>query len=621
MAFPALPALRSRAQLRADRVIRCPLVALALLGCIAVPTASAAAARAPATASAAAHDELIVRFSARADGAQRAQLRDSVDADAVRGLPLPGGQLLRLEGDVGAKAAIARLERSRDVLYAEPNVVRTSSATMNDLYFGQLWGLRNTGQTVQGTSGTAGDDIAALSAWDLTTGSPSAPVAVIDSGVAANHPDLSAQIATNSDEIAANGLDDDANGYVDDVAGWDFVFGDANPNDANGHGTHVAGTIAARGNDGTGVVGVAPTTRIMPLRVLDANGSGTVADVLSAYGYAVREGARIVNLSLGGDSPSQSERDAIAAAPGVLFVAAAGNGGSDGQDGARAVGVQYPCSYDLANVVCVAASDSHDQLASFSNYGATSVDLAAPGVNILSDRPPSGGVPQYGYSDGTSMATPHVSGAAALAMALSPGASVAAVKQALLNGTDARPTLTNKTVSGGRLDARGTLELLSGAPPIPPPAPPPAWTPSRPAPTRTAAPSPVVRDTAPPLASLLLGTRQGVSIMRRRGLRPRVKCLEACTANAVLTLSPANAKRIRLGSGARTVRIGRASKRLPSAASTRLTVRLTSTAGRALGRLTRSVRATLTVAFVDAAGNQRTLRKAITLVAAAARRR
>jgi len=620
-------------------------VALALLGCIAAPPASAAAAQAPATASAAARDELIVRFSARADGAQRAQLRDSVDADAVRGLPLPGGQLLRLRGDVGAKAAIARLERSRDVLYAEPNVVRTSSATMNDPGLSELWGLHNTGQTFDGIRGTAGADIAALSAWDLTTGSATESVAVIDSGVATSHPDFSGQIATNSGEIAGNGIDDDANGYVDDVAGWDFVFGDATPDDANGHGTHVAGTIAARGNDATGVVGVAPATRIMPLRVLDANGSGTVADVLSAYEYADREGARVVNLSLGGDSPSQAERDAIAAAPGVLFVAAAGNGGDDvvGDNGDVA-GAEYPCSYDLPNVVCVAASDSNDQLASFSNYGAKSVDLAAPGVNILSDQPPSGGVPQYAYKDGTSMATPHVSGAAALAIALSPGASVAAVKQALLNGTDARPTLTNKTVSGGRLDARRTLELLSGVAPTTAPPPPhvgPAPTatapPPRhvgPAPTATAPPpphvgpaptataqSPAGRDTAPPLASLLLSARQRIPIVRRRGLRPRVKCLEACTANAVLTLSPANAKRIRLGSGARTVRIGRASKRLPSAASTRLTVRLTSTAGRALGRLTRSVRATLTVAFVDAAGNRRTLRKAITLVAAAARRR
>ncbi|MBA3327052.1 MAG: S8 family serine peptidase, partial [Solirubrobacterales bacterium] len=298
------------------------LLTLALLGCIATP-ASAGAAEPSAPASARAQDELIVRFSARADGSKRAALRDSVDADAVRGLPLPGGQLLRLDGDMGVDAAIARLERARDVLYAEPNVVRTSGGTMNDPFFEQLWALRNTGQIVQASSGTAGADIAASSAWDLTTGSAAAFVAVIDSGVAADHPDLRGQVAMNRGEIAGNGVDDDANGYVDDLVGWDFVGDDPVPEDANGHGTHVAGTVAARGNDGTGVVGVAPTTRIMALRVLDANGAGTVADVISAYGYAARNGARVVNLSLGGSSSSRAERDAIAAAPGVLFVAAA----------------------------------------------------------------------------------------------------------------------------------------------------------------------------------------------------------------------------------------------------------------------------------------------------------
>jgi len=610
-------------------VIRRPLVVVALLGCMAVLPTSAAGAQAPAPSSAAVRDELIVRFSARADGSQRARLRDSVDADAVRGLPLPGGQLVRLQGDVGANAAIARLERSRDVLYAEPNAVRTSSATTNDPGLGLLWGLRNTGQTVNGFAGTAGDDIDALAAWDLTTGSPTAPVAVIDSGVATSHPDLTSQITTNSGEIAGNGIDDDSNGYVDDVAGWDFVSHDATPDDANGHGTHVAGTIAARGNDATGVVGVAPTTRIMPLRVLDANGSGSLSDVVSAYGYAAREGARVVNLSLGGNSPSQAERDAIAAAPGVLFVAAAGNGGSDGVgDNGDVAGANYPCSYDLANVVCVAASDSNDQLAPFSNYGRTSVDLAAPGVNVLSDRPPVSGTPKYAYLNGTSMATPHVSGAAALAMALTPSASVAAVKQALLDGTDVRPALVN-TVSGGRLDVRHTLELVSGAPPIAPPAasaprqPPATTTPSAPSqpPATTTSVQPVTRDSAPPLASLLLGARQYISLVRRRGLRPRVTCPEACTANAVLSLTPRNAKRTRMGSGTRTVRIGRGGKHLPSPTSTTLTVRLTSSAARALRRLTRPIRASLAVDFVDATGNRRTLRRAVSLVPDTARRR
>ena len=622
------------------------LVTLMLLAGIAAPPAPAGAAQRPATSAGAAAGgaaasvrvpgQLIVRYSTRADASRRTALRDAVDADVVRGLPLPGGQLLRLTGDVGTDVAIARLRRSRDVLYVEPNVVRTSSATMNDPFFDQLWALRNTTQIVQGTSGTAGADIAVPAAWDLTTGSPAASVAVIDSGVAAGHPDLRGQVAINSGERAGNGIDDDANGYVDDVAGWDFVGRDPVPDDANGHGTHVAGTIAARGNDGVGIVGVAPTARVMALRALDATGSGTLADILSAYGYAARNGARVVNLSLGGETPSRAERDAIAAAPGVLFVAAAGNGGSDGLGDDNDGGGEYPCGYDLANVLCVAASDRDDRLAPFSNYGAASVDLAAPGTDILSDQPPSStGTPQYAFSSGTSMAAPHVSGAAALAFALQPTATVAAVKQALLEGTDTRPALAGKTASGGRLDARRALDVLTSATTTPSPAAPapstpapvpeptqPAPAPPTPAPatTTTQAP-PAPRDTTAPLASLLVDARQRISTVRRSGLRSRATCLEACTATAVLTLSPRTAKRARLGSGARSVRIARGTDHLLTAASTRLSIRLTSAARRALGRLTRPVQANLAVTFADAAGNRRTLRKTITLIADGARRR
>lgn len=580
-----------------------------------------------------------MRFSPSADGPRRSALRESVAAEAIRRLPFSGGQLLRLEGDTGVNTAIARLQRAPGVLYAEPNVVRTSSATMNDPYFGQLWGLRNTGQIIQGTSGTAGHDIQAPTAWDLTTGSATAPVAVIDTGVAVDHPDLRDQIAINAGEIAGNGIDDDDNGYVDDAAGWDFVADDPVADDANGHGTHVAGTIAARGNDATGIVGVAPATRIMPLRVLDANGSGTLADILSAYGYAVRNGARIVNLSLGGDSASRGERDAIAAAPGVLFVAAAGNGGADGLGDDDDVAGEYPCAYDLANVVCVAAGDRDDRLASFSNYGAASVDLAAPGVNILSDQPPSSmGAPRYAFYSGTSMATPHVSGVAALAFASHASASVAMVKQALLEGTDTRPKLLGVTVSGGRLDARRTLELLAAPTTAPPAASPPAPQPGSPAPSTTtvapapppavaqptptqAAQSPAPRDTAPPLASLLLAARQRAATVGRVGLRARVTCLEACAASAVLSLAPRAARRAGLGSGRRSVRIGSVQGSLPSAASTSLAIRVTTTARRALNRLTRPVHAMLAVVFADTAGNRRTLRKTITLIPATGSRR
>lgn len=618
------------------------VLTLMLLGSIAMTSSTAGAADRPALFSGAAAsrvavsirvpDELIVRYSTRASASRRSALRASVDADVVRGLPLPGGQLVRLTGRMSVSAAMARLRRARDVLYVEPNVVRMSSATMNDPFFDQLWALRNTTQIVQGTSGTAGADIAVPSAWDLATGSSTAPVAVIDSGVAASHPDLREQMATNSDERAGNGIDDDRNGYVDDVAGWDFVGGDPVPDDANGHGTHVAGTIAARGNDGVGIVGVAPTTRIMALRALDATGAGTLDNILAAYGYAASNGARVVNLSLGGDSPSRAERDAIAAAPGVLFVAAAGNGGGDGVgDNSDAAG-EYPCAYDLPNVVCAAASDREDRLASFSNYGVASVDLAAPGTDILSDQPPSStGAARYAFSSGTSMAAPHVSGVAALALALQPGATVAAIKQALLDGTDSQPALFDKTVSGGRLDARGTLDSLASVSASPPVAPAPSTAaPTTPAPAPATpgppmasqpAPAPALRDTAAPLAALLSEVRQRLSTVRRRGLRARATCLEACTATAVLRLSGRNAKRARLGNGTRSVSIGRGNDRLLTAASTRLSIRLTGRAGRALTRLNRPVQTTLAVTFVDAAGNRRTLRKTITLIAGATGRR
>jgi thermitase len=591
------------------------VVKFMLLGSIAMTSSIAGAAERPAMSAGAAAervaesvrvpDELIVRYSTRATAARRSALRASVEADVLRGLPLPGGQLVRLTGRVGAAAAMARLRRSRDVLYVEPNVVRTSSATMNDPFFDQLWALRNTTQIVQGTSGTAGADIAVPAAWDLTTGSATAPVAVIDSGVAAGHPDLREQMALNSDERPGNGVDDDRNGYVDDVAGWDFVGGDPVADDANGHGTHVAGTIAARGNDGVGIVGVAPTTRIMALRALDATGAGTLDDILAAYGYAAL---------------NSDERP--------------GNGGGDGVGDNNDAAGEYPCAYDLPNVVCVAASDRDDRLASFSNYGVASVDLAAPGTDILSDQPPSStGAARYGFSSGTSMAAPHVSGVAALAFALQPGAPVAAVKQALLDGIDRQPALLDKTVTGGRLDARGTLESLASVSTSPPVAPAPATpAPATPAPapapetsgspmTSQPPPAPALRDTTAPLAALLSDTRQRLSTVRRRGLRARATCLEACTATAVLRLSGRNAKRARLGTGARSVSIGRGNDRLLTAASTRLSIRLTGRAGRALSRLNRPVQTTLAVTFVDSVGNRRTLRKTITLVASATGRR
>jgi subtilisin family serine protease len=241
--------------------------------------------------------------------------------------------------------------------------------------------LNNTGQT----GGTSDVDIDAPEAWDITTGNSNVVVAVLDSGVDYNHPDLINNMWTNPGEIAGNGLDDDNNGMIDDVRGWDFVDDDNDPMDSDDHGTHVAGTIAAEGNNGNGITGVVWTAQIMPLRFLNAFGSGSVADAIEAIDYAIENGANIVNASYGSYTSSTAERDAIVRArdAGILFVAAAGNDNWNNDSATK----HYPSGYDLANIIAVAATDESDARASFSNYGVTSVDVAAPGTSILSARP------------------------------------------------------------------------------------------------------------------------------------------------------------------------------------------------------------------------------------------
>lgn len=415
---------------------------------------SAAADEKPAT-------QVLVRFHADADAGERREARRDADADFVEPLPLSGLQVVDPEPGVAVDEAVAALERSPDVLYAEPDALRTTAATPNDQFFNLQWGLRNTGQLVRGTTGAPGADIDATSAWNIATGNTGVAVGVLDSGVDVSHPDLNSNIRRNPGETGGgretNRLDDDGNGFRDDVTGWDWVQDDNSPNDGDGHGTHVAGTIGARGNDGTGVTGVAWQAGLVPLRVLDDNGSGSVSDLIQGYAYAQRNGIRIVNASLGGSGSSQSERAALVAAPNVLFVVAAGNDGVDNDTTGS-----FPCNYDLANVVCVAASDSFDALPGFSNYGAGTVDLAAPGVNVLSTSPGN----RTAWMSGTSMATPHVAGVAALVRSLRPSASVAAIRATLLGSVDVMPSLRGCVATGGRLNA---YRALSGAAQIPPP--------------------------------------------------------------------------------------------------------------------------------------------------------
>ncbi|MBA3306642.1 MAG: S8 family serine peptidase [Thermoleophilaceae bacterium] len=438
--------------------------------------------------------DVIVRFRASADAGERAEARAGADTAFEESLPVPGLQLVDPKPGVSVRAAVAGLERSPDVLYAEPDASRRALGIPNDPLFSYEWGLHNTGQTVGGTASAPDADVDAPEAWELTTGSPEVAVAVVDSGVDLGHPDLSPNRWRNPGESGGgrefNGADDDANGLVDDVSGWDFADADNDPNDANGHGTHVAGTIGARGADGEGVAGVAYNTRLVALRMLGSDGSGSVSDAIRAYAYADQKGIRILNASLGGPSGSRAERDAIAAASNTLFVVAAGNDGADNDAVAT-----YPCNHELANVVCVAATDQSDALAGFSNYGARNVDLAAPGVNIASTWLAGGWV----LLDGTSMAAPHVAGAAALIWSSRPGASVADVRAALLGSVDPVPSLAGRTVSGGRLNAlRGITSGQTGtvaAPGATAESDAPAATP---APSTAPAPSTTPGSTAPP---------------------------------------------------------------------------------------------------------------------------
>jgi large repetitive protein len=431
-----------------DRTRRIPILLAVLAGVLALggPVSQAAPAKRPTPQTV--PGELLVGFRSDVSAADQQKILKGVGADEKTSFKKIHGSLAHVaSGDVDA--AIAKLQQDPRVRYAEPNYVITIAALPNDPAFGNTWGLNNTGQTINGSPGTPDADIDAPEAWNVTTGSSNVTVAVIDTGVDWSHPDLSSQIWINPGENCPgcrnDRIDNDHNGFVDDWHGWDFANNDNNPTDDHGHGTHVAGTIGAAGNNGTGVSGVNWTVKIMPVKFLNAQGSGTDANAVSAILYAAQNGADVMNNSWADNVYSQALADAITVADqhNSLFVAAAGNNGTDNDSSPT-----YPASYDMPNVVAVAATDNTDNRAFFSNVGRRSVDLGAPGVDIYSTWPGGG----YQYLSGTSMATPHVAGAAALEKAAFPSASAAGLKALLLATVDPKPSLATTTSSGGRLN-------------------------------------------------------------------------------------------------------------------------------------------------------------------------
>jgi len=429
--------------------------------------------------------ELVVSFTPTAKEFHEERAIARTGGEVEQRLESSDSVVLSVEPD-RTDHVIRRLSRERFVAHVEPSFVVRAARLPNDRDFNEQWGLRNLGHF----GGRTGADIGAASAWDVTTGGGS-PVAVVDTGVSFNHPDLAPNAWVNTAD-PVNGKDDDGNGFKDDVSGADFLNGDSTPDDDGGHGTHVAGIIGAQGNNSTGITGVNWEAQVMGLKFLDGNGEGNTADAANAIDYAVDRGARVINASWGGPAFSHALYSAVRRAHehGVLFVAAAGNDGINADSSP-----DYPAAFDLPNVISVAATDRADRLVEFSNYGAKSVDLAAPGDDIYSTVPSVSDPSGYAAFSGTSMAAPFVAGAAALYLTKNPQATVEQVRAALLGSVERLPTLAGKTVTGGRLNVAGAL----GA---------------------TAPPTRPAKDTTPPAAFALIRPRNRLKT-RKRGLRFR----------------------------------------------------------------------------------------------------
>lgn len=412
-------------------------------------------------------NELIIKFkddvSAEAQTAAlmkiNGKVKEKIHTNAMKDKGDKLGVLL-VSTPLQAFDAIAKAKGLTEVLYAEPNYIYQHTATSNDTYYtnGSLWGMYGDATSPANQYGSQAGE-----AWAAgKTGVNTVWIGIIDEGYMYTHEDLAGNAGTNPGEIAGNNNDDDGNGYVDDVYGWDF---DGNNNTvfdgtSDDHGTHVAGTIGGVGGNSKGVAGVCWSVKLMNAKFLGKNG-GTSANAIKAVDYftdlKTRHGLNLVatNNSWGGGGFSQALQDAIerANSAGILFIAAAGNDGVDTE-----INTSYPSGYPNANIIAVASITSTGALSSFSNYAATKVDLGAPGSAIYSTLPKSSRgkvVSGYGSYSGTSMATPHVTGAAALYASTNSGATAGAIKNAILTSVVATPSLSGKCVTGGRLNVSG----------------------------------------------------------------------------------------------------------------------------------------------------------------------
>jgi subtilisin family serine protease len=485
-------------------------------------------------------DRVVVAFDAAAGDGAIARALEAVDAAGQHALPAVDQTVAVTVDDGDAAAAAATLDRAPGVAWAEVDRrARTAMALPSGDFLGGpwQWGLWNTGQWV-GATGIAGIDGNFPAAWDTERGAADVPVAIVDTGV-----DFSI------DDLAANRA----------AGGRDFVVGDDDPSPAapdraapgqTSHGTHVAGIAAASpavNAHGGDITGGAPAAGIMAVGALDASGQGWGSDIAAAFAWAAEHGARVVNASLTVDGPSQALAGAIAAHPNTLFVAAAGNGDDHGkgldEDRLDATRRAYPCALDLANVLCVAAVDNRGGLAAFSNYGARSVDVGAPGVGVVSYT--AGG--SLAWWDGTSMVAPYAAAAAELAVARTPTLTAPQLRDAIVGTARSLPALAGRTTSGGMIDASALLARTADLPVVSAPTAPAEVVPAAaPVATSPAAPAPAPAPAAQPMPATAQPTpgSQGQALRSpalrltrvTRGARLRVGGTAARTVKGTVTI-------------------------------------------------------------------------------------